>query len=102
MCVHMKSNNFLKCIVDDNRRNILLFLENKEKCVQELVEKLNLEQSLISHHLKLLKCCGLVESRKDGIKIYYKIVDPEIYNVLKKINELSEKLGIKGECIVNE
>lgn len=98
----MKTNNFLKCIVDDNRRDILLTLENKEKCVSEISDKLNLEQSLVSHHLKLLKCCGLVESRQDGKNIYYKIVDSEIYNVLTKIDNISEKLGIKGECLTHE
>ncbi len=98
----MKSNNFLKCIVDDNRRNILLLLENKEKCVHDLAEKLKLEQSLVSHHLKLLKCCGLVDSRQDGKNIYYKIVYPGIYTILKKIDSLSEKLEIKGACISNE
>ncbi len=102
MCIHMKSNSFLKCIVDDNRRNILLFLQDKEKCVHDIVEKLDLEQSLVSHHLKLLKCCGLVNSRQDGKNIYYKISEPEIYDVIKKIDVLSEKICATGECLRSE
>ena len=98
----MKSNNFLKCIVNDNRRNILLLLEKKEKRVHDLVEKLNLEQSLVSHHLKLLKCCGLVNSRQEGKNIYYSLVDPEIHNILKKIEALADDLKLRGECISNE
>jgi DNA-binding transcriptional ArsR family regulator len=98
----MKTNNFLKCIVDDNRRSILSFLEDKERCVNEIVSTLHLEQSLVSHHLKLLKCCGLVDSRQDGKEIYYRLVDPTIYTVLKIIEDLSERLDLKGECNTNE
>lgn len=98
----MKTDNFLKCIVDDNRRNILLFLGRKERCVREIVLTLHLEQSLVSHHLKLLKCCGLVHSRQDGKEIYYRLVDPDIFKVLQTIQDLSRKLDIKGECDSSE
>ncbi|MDG6218313.1 MAG: metalloregulator ArsR/SmtB family transcription factor [Candidatus Thermoplasmatota archaeon] len=98
----MKTNNFLKCIVDDNRRNILLFLGRKERCVREIVLTLHLEQSLVSHHLQLLKCCGLVHSRQDGKEIYYRIADPDIFKVLQTIQDLSKKLDVQGECDSSE
>jgi ArsR family transcriptional regulator len=89
----MKTNTLLKCIVDDNRRNILKFLGKKEKCVCEIVEHLKLEQSLISHHLQNLKECGLLQSRQDGKNILYKITDQKINNVLKQIDEISSKIN---------
>lgn len=102
MIVHMKNNNFLNCIVDDNRRKILQFLGKNEKCVCEIIDALQLEQSLVSHHLHLLKCCGLVTSKKVGKKNYYKLIDEEIYQILEQINILSNRIQIKGECITNE
>ena len=98
----MNTNNLLNCIVDDNRRNILFFLEDKEKSVCEIINELKLEQSLVSHHLQLLKCCGLVQSKKDGKNNYYKIANKEIYRILKQIKILSNKLNIKGECLPYE
>ena len=89
----MKTNTLLKCIVDDNRRNILKFLGKQEKCVCEIVEHLNLEQSLISHHLQILKECGLLQSRQNGKNILYKITDHKINNVLKQIDEISSKIN---------
>ena len=89
----MKTNTLLKCIVDDNRRNILKFLGKQEKCVCEIINHLNLEQSLISHHLQILKECGLLQSRQDGKNILYKITNQKINNVLKQIDEISSKIN---------
>lgn len=94
----MKTNGFLKCIVDDNRRNILFFLEKKQHCVNEISQKLNLEQSLVSHHLNVLKCCGLVKATQQGKEIYYQLTDYKIYSILKKIQEISQKLMIQEGC----
>lgn len=94
----MKTNKFLKCIVDDNRRNILLFLKTQEKCVCEIEEHLNLEQSLVSHHLNLLKKCGIVKTKQKGKNIYYKTINPEIYNFVKKAENISQKLQNKECC----
>jgi ArsR family transcriptional regulator len=94
----MKTDSFLKCIVDDNRRNIIKFLGKKEKCVCEIVEHLNLEQSLISHHLKMLKECGLLNTRQDGKNIFYKVSDEKISDVLKQIDKVSSKISMNKEC----
>ena len=94
----MKTNSLLKCIVDDNRRNILTFLGKKEKCVCEIVEHLNLEQSLISHHLQILKECGILESRQAGKNIFYKITDNKISDILKQIDQIALKIEGNKEC----
>lgn len=94
----MKTDQFLRCIVDDNRRKILKFLNLKEKCVCEIIKDLGLEQSLISHHLQKLKNCGLVKCRQDGKNIYYKITDKKIIETLEKIENISLKLKDNPEC----
>ncbi|MFO7677110.1 MAG: metalloregulator ArsR/SmtB family transcription factor [Thermoplasmatota archaeon] len=98
----MKTNGFLKCIVDDNRRNILLFLEKKQRCVTQISQTLQLEQSLVSHHLNLLKCCGLVKAQQQGKEIYYQLTDKKIYTIIKNIEEISQKLMIPPECESHE
>ena len=98
--VHMSVDNFLKCIVDDNRKKILMHLGEKDYNVTEIVNKLKIEQSLVSHHLNKLKCCGLVRTKQDGKNIVYSLTDPEIYVILKKVEKLSNKLKIKTECCI--
>ncbi len=94
----MSVDNFLKCVVDDNRKKILMYLGKKDYNVTEIVNKLKIEQSLVSHHLNKLKCCGLVKTKQDGKNIVYSLTDLEIYVILKKVEKLSNKLKIKTEC----
>jgi DNA-binding transcriptional ArsR family regulator len=94
----MSVDNFLKCIVDDNRKKIIMFLGKKEHSVTAIVKKLKLEQSLVSHHLNKLRCCGLVKTKQIGKNIVYSLADQEIYSILKKVELLSKKLKVKEEC----
>jgi len=87
----------LKCLGDETRFKILLTLKSGERCVCEIVKELGKEQSLISHHLRALKVCGLIKSKRDGRKIKYKLVDPSISELLIKTDEISNKL-LKRQC----
>ena len=64
---------FLKIVSDENRLNILCILKNKELCVNDIWQYLDLSQNLVSHHLKVLKDFGLVQSKKDGVKVIYSL-----------------------------
>lgn len=61
----------LKVLADPNRFAILRLLLNGPKYVWELNAELTLEQSLLSHHLKILRQEGLVESQRDGKAVLY-------------------------------
>lgn len=66
--------NFLKIVNEPNRLKILCFLRHGERCVCEIWKNLELSQNLTSHHLKVLKDFGLIESKHDheeGRKIIY-------------------------------
>jgi ArsR family transcriptional regulator len=94
----MTEERFLKCIVDTNRRRILTVLGNSEMCVTDLVEKANIEQSLVSHHLASLRNCKLVDSRKDGKKVLYRVSSPKITDLLNRIKDVSESVSPMGQC----
>ncbi|MDD4898143.1 MAG: metalloregulator ArsR/SmtB family transcription factor [Methanocellales archaeon] len=97
----MSEERFLKCIADNNRRKILWCLGNSEMCVNDIIEQTNLEQTLVSFHLKALRKCGLVKSRRDGKKIIYKVTHKGVINALKFIKEVSsdvKELSLCGEC----
>ncbi len=94
----MNRMKFMKCICDETRFRVLEFLGNDEKCVCDIVEYLGKEQTLVSHHLKALRDCGLVQTRRDGKNIMYRISTPSITEVIEKINDVSGKLTDISEC----
>src|SRR6266404_1275941 len=65
--------NITKALADENRVRALLALRHGELCVCQITELFGLAPSTISKHLSILHQAGLVESRKDGRWIYYKL-----------------------------
>lgn len=64
-------SDYLKTISDEKRLSILNALKKGSLCVCEIFPLLNIPQNLASHHLKVLKDCCLVKSRREGTKIIY-------------------------------
>lgn len=62
-----------KALCDENRVQILRILQGGELCACHLLEKMNLSQPTLSHHMKILCDSGLVNGRKDGKWMHYSI-----------------------------
>lgn len=67
--------NITKALSDSNRVRMLLALRKGELCVCQITELFGLAPSTVSKHLSILYQAGLVESRKDGRWIYYRLPD---------------------------
>ena len=65
--------NITKALADENRVRMLLALREGELCVCQITELFGLAPSTMSKHLSILHQAGLVESRKDGRWIYYRL-----------------------------
>ena len=63
----------LKALADENRMRALRALEGGELCVCQLVALLELAPSTVSKHLTILRAARLVDSRKDGRWMYYRL-----------------------------
>ncbi|WP_437344561.1 ArsR/SmtB family transcription factor [Terrisporobacter glycolicus] len=61
----------IKALSDSNRLKIIDILSCGERCACEILEHFNFTQPTLSHHMKVLIDCGLVESRKEGLWNYY-------------------------------
>ena len=79
--------NFLRVISEENRIKILCLLQKEEMCVCNVWQYLGLSQNLTSHHLKTLKDFGLISSRKEGLKIFYKLNKKVVKKHLKILNQ---------------
>ena len=67
-----------KALSDENRVRALMALAPGELCVCQIIELLGLAPSTVSKHMAVLHQAGLVETRKDGRWIYYRLAeDPE-------------------------
>lgn len=78
-----KIANTFKVFGDKTRVRILLLLQDGELCVDEIVVKTNMEQSAISHQLRILKEAHLIKSRKVGRFSYYSLDDDHVSTILK-------------------
>lgn len=69
---------------DSTRIRILYSLFKQERSVNEIAELLNMNQSAISHQLRLLKNSKLVSNRKEGKIVYYSLSDDHVYNIINQ------------------
>ncbi|MCE5276488.1 MAG: metalloregulator ArsR/SmtB family transcription factor [Planctomycetaceae bacterium] len=83
-----------KAMADVNRTRVLMFLRGGELCVCQIMEMLQLAPSTVSSHLNVLHRAGLVQSRKEGRWIYYRLPGREAPACVKAaIRWLQESLA---------
>ncbi len=90
-----KTANLLGIIAEKNRLKILCVLKNGERCVCDIWQDIGIPQNLTSHHLKVLKNAGLINSRKEGLKVIYSINKKEMNNFNSLLNNFLQSYGKK-------
>ena len=75
----------LKALADETRLKIVKFLMDGERCVCEIFPFVKRTQSTISIQLDILKKAGIVESRREGKKVYYQIKSKRVNKILKTL-----------------
>ncbi|SFG96998.1 ArsR/SmtB family transcription factor [Sporolactobacillus nakayamae] len=68
-------SDLLKIVGDKTRLKMLAFLKQGERCVCEFVDLFDLSQPAISQHLKKMRAAGLINERKQGTWVYYRLND---------------------------
>jgi len=88
-----------KALSEPNRLMIIDMLSCGELCACVILEKFNITQPTLSHHMKTLCGCGLVESRKEGKWTYYSLNMNAVENFKAFLNEVTTA---KESCICYE
>ncbi|WP_320930636.1 metalloregulator ArsR/SmtB family transcription factor [Hungatella sp.] len=70
---HEKNAIVFKALCDEKRLAILELLRGGEKCACVLIEQMDIGQSSLSYHMKILCESGIVESRQEGKWTHYKL-----------------------------
>jgi DNA-binding transcriptional ArsR family regulator len=95
----MKENiELLKALADDTRFKIVEYLLEGEKCVCEIFPYVKRTQSTVSIHLNNLEDADILESRRDGKKIFYKIKDNRVCDIFKALGNPKGKILKRGCC----
>jgi len=71
--IYTQHVGLFKALADKNRLMIVDMLTSGELCACKILEKFNITQPTLSHHMKILCDCGLVNGRKEGKWMYYSI-----------------------------
>ena len=72
---------WLKAMADPTRLRILHAMQKGEKCVTDLLEGMECSQANVSKHLAILRKAGLVDCRREGSSVYYRIADQAVYEI---------------------
>lgn len=94
--VYVEQAGLLRAIAHPTRLRILEMLSQGECCVCHLTAALRQRQPCVSQHLMVLRENGLVQDRKDGVMVFYRLADPQIATVLvetRRLQRLSEGDG---------
>lgn len=98
----LKILNITKALSDENRVRAIMMLSGGELCVCQIIQMLGLAPSTVSKHMSILRQAGLVQTRKDGRWMHYRLADNkndavcEVLGWLKKY--LQEDAVIKQDA----
>jgi len=82
-----KASEIFSALGHPIRLKIAYFLSQRDHCVCELIFKLNERQNLVSHHLAIMKNCGIVESYNSSKWRFYRL-NPEFANILQLVKQI--------------
>lgn len=72
-----------KVLGDPTRLRILHVLLHNEVCVYDILRKIDMGQSAVSHQLRILRNARLVQFRRAGKEVYYSLADRHVYTLLE-------------------
>ena len=74
-------------LADPNRLRLFWILCHREECVLNLGQIMNMSSPAVSHHLKIMKDGGLIESRRVGKEVHYRVADVPACRLLHPMAE---------------
>ncbi|MBY0588845.1 metalloregulator ArsR/SmtB family transcription factor [bacterium] len=77
----------LKTLAHPHRLRMVQMLLQGDYTVSELAEACELPSAMASEHLRLMQRCGFLTSEKEGRKVYYRVTEPHLKNILKCVEE---------------
>jgi DNA-binding transcriptional ArsR family regulator len=83
-----KACNCLKALAHETRLGIIWLLRDGERNVNDLASELDVSLSNISQHLRILRDREILETRKKGNQVFYRLNDPRILEIVEILRQL--------------
>lgn len=77
----------LRILAHPHRLRMIQMLLRGRYTVGELAEACELPTAMASEHLRLMQRCGFLDSDKEGRKVFYRVTEPHLKNILKCVEE---------------
>lgn len=91
-----------KALSNPHRLELLELLAQGERTVDSLATELGVSVANASQHLQALRQAALVESRKDGLFVHYRLAAPEVFELSRVIRSVAERRLAELERLVHE
>jgi|SRR3989344_2962491 len=88
---YLKNADVYRILANPIRLEILNILKFGEKSVEELTRMVGINKPNVSQHLTLLRVARLILQRRNGLNIYYRIVNPKIIEPCRILHEMRQK-----------
>jgi ArsR family transcriptional regulator, arsenate/arsenite/antimonite-responsive transcriptional repressor len=95
----MRLEKLSKALSDKNRLQILEFLSDGQRNVSDVADRLNVEENLASHHLRVLASLGFLKNDKKGREVYYMLNEAKIVALLRDLRRNSRFKSILQESL---
>jgi DNA-binding transcriptional ArsR family regulator len=89
-----------KGISSPRRLEMLELLAQAERSVEDLATQAGLSLANASRHLQVLRGARLVEARRDGLRVYYRLAEPEVYDAVRAVRGLAERRLAEIDALV--
>jgi rhodanese-related sulfurtransferase/DNA-binding transcriptional ArsR family regulator len=91
-----------KALSNPHRLEMLELLAQSERTVDSLATELGISVANASQHLQALRQSALVESRKDGLFVHYRLAGPEVFDLSKVVRSVAERRLAELERLVHD
>lgn len=95
---YVENVGLFKALADANRLMIVDMLSCGELCACKILEKFNITQPTLSHHMKILCECGLVNGRREGKWMHYSLDKKRVLDLKTFLHAITMN---KEDCICN-
>jgi ArsR family transcriptional regulator len=96
--IYAERAKVFKALCDEKRQRIIELLQSGEKCACVLLEHMDMPQSTLSYHMKILCESGIVEGRDEGKWTYYHISPEGRQKAISLLTEITHTESAGGVC----
>jgi rhodanese-related sulfurtransferase/DNA-binding transcriptional ArsR family regulator len=98
--LYAELSRIAKALASPSRLQLIQILAQSERTVEALGRELGLSTANVSHHLQALREARLVEARKEGLYVHYRLAGPDVFDLANLLRQVGERRLAEMDRIV--